>query len=75
MFDVLDKEDDEEGNDRNGGRPEAEVPGPDTCEVFNLEGSLNGSRGDESSENNLSSAFSQSQCRSWNFKVARTNLA
>jgi hypothetical protein len=46
MFNVLDVEDNEEGNDRNGGGPEAEIPGPDACEVFDLEGSLNGGRGD-----------------------------
>jgi hypothetical protein len=64
MFNVLDVEDNEEGNDRNGGGPEAEIPGPDACEVFDLEGSLNGGRGDESSENSLISALSQSHFRS-----------
>lgn len=63
MFNVLDVEDEEERYERNGGGPEAEIPGPDACEVFDLKGSLNGGRGDERSENSLMSAISQSQSR------------
>lgn len=55
MLDILDVEDDEEGDDVDGSGPKAEIPSPDACKVLDLESSLYGSRGDEGSKGNLSS--------------------
>lgn len=75
MLNVLNVEDDDEGYDGDGGGPEAEVPDPDACEVLDLEGGLDGSRGDESCENSLVSASGQSRFEILRFEVVRTNLA
>jgi len=51
VFDVLDVENDEEGDDDCS--PETKISSPYASEILDLEGSLYGSRDDEGSESRL----------------------
>jgi hypothetical protein len=59
VFEVLDVEDDAEGNDGEDGGPEAEVAGPYIFVVLDLKGGLDGGGGDEGSKRCLLGANCQ----------------
>ena len=75
MFDVLDVENDEEGDNGDDCSPEAKISGPNAGEILNLKGSLYGSRYDEGSESRLFDVNGQPEFMSGYQSIFFTNFA